>query len=369
MVGFTPARAALVSVLAATAWLALNVWLNYEGHLAGVFHTGRATGGTDGYRAKSDAGYDGQFYRMAAHDPLIRGPAVQHVDNPRLRWRRIGVPGLAALLSLGRDSWVDPAFVVVELAFVFLGAYWLAALAHRHGRSEAWGLAFLTVPAVAVSLDRMTIDLPLAALTIGLFVLPPYAILPILCAAPLVRETGMLLVAAMAVESVLRRDWVGTVIRIGCSLPALAWWAFVHSRTPADATSWLSTYPYSGLIERTMAGNGQPTHTAWLQLASAFEELAIVGIWLAIALSAYLAWRRRWGVPELAAILFAAFAATLGKYDIWSSAYAAGRTMSPLLVSLAVVALSTRRWGFAAPLGMVLPRIALQYEAQLASMF
>ncbi len=63
---------------------------------------------------------------------------------------------------------------------------------------------------------------------------------------------------------------------------------------------------------------------------------------------------------------FALFAAFLGKFDIWASAYATGRTMSPLLIFLGLFALKERRCIFAFPLLLILPRLALQYEAQLA---
>src|ERR1700693_1729107 len=118
-------------------------------------------------RVKDDVGYDGQFYRPIAHDPLIRRGFAAYVDNPSLRWRRIGVPGLAALLAFGNDGAVDFTYAAVQLVFVLLGAFWLARYAQDRHEHAAWGLAFLLIPAVAVSLDRMTIDLALGALKIG----------------------------------------------------------------------------------------------------------------------------------------------------------------------------------------------------------
>ena len=93
--------------------------------------------------------------------------------------------------------------------------------------------------------------------------------------------------------------------------------------------------------------------------------MALAGIWIALLLAGTLAWKRLLGLVEVTAILFAAFAGFLGKIDIWSSAYATGRTMSPLLLMLGLLALRERRVLFALPLLLVLPRIALQYEAQL----
>jgi hypothetical protein len=179
----------------------------------------------------------------------------------------------------------------------------------------------------------------------------------------------MILVAAWCVYSALRRNLIAAALGACCAIPALAWWAYVHSRTPPDGTPWLSTYPFSGIIERTVHGIGHPISSPWLRMAANLETAAIAGIWLALLLTFYLAWRsaleRRWELAALTAILFAVFSASLGRLDIWASAYATGRTMSPLLIMLGLLALRERRWLFALPLVLVLPRIALQYQAQL----
>jgi hypothetical protein len=365
-----PLIVAAIAVLSATAWLALNVAFNYGGNATGLFYTGAGAAlppqmESHTRRVEDRIGYDGQFYHLMAHDPLIRRGFLSFVDNPRARWRRIGVPGLAAFAAAGSERWVDWAYIGIQLAFVFAGVFWLSRYAQEQRWHPGWGLAFLAIPAVAVSLDRMTIDLPLAALCIGLVLYAErWAVYAILCAAPLIRETGMLLVIAWCVYAVIRRDWRAALLGGVSALPALGWWAYVQAHTPIDGTPWLAGYPFSGLIERTLPGLDAGS-TPWLRAASIFEELALLGMWLALALAFYLAWKRRWGLIELTAITFAVFAATLGKLDLWSSAYATGRTQSPLLIMLALVALRDRRWLPALPLLLVVPRIALQYEAQL----
>ncbi len=367
---------AAAAVLCAAAWLGINVAFNYGGHISGLFWTGSGASLppelSHTQRVGDPVGYDGMYYRLIAHDPLIRRGFSVYVDNPRLRWRRILVPGLAALLTAGSDRYVDFAYVAIEMGFVFLGAYWLGRFAQRQGARAAWGLAFLAIPAVAISLDRMTVDLPLAALTIGLMLYsdaqPRWPAYAMLLAAPLVRETGAVLVAAWCVYSALRRDWQAAIRGAACALPAVAWWAYVAGRTPGDgASGWIASYPFSGLVKRTLEGVTDPTSTLWLRAAAAFEELALAGFWLAILLALYLVWKRRTGLIEVTAMLFACFAATLGFVEIWGSAYATGRSMAPLLIALGLLALKERRMAFARPLWFVLPRIALQYEAQLKS--
>jgi hypothetical protein len=372
------------AMLLAAAWLCLNVAGNYDGHWSGLFYTGAKVAlpeSLDAHiqRVSDEIGYDGQFYHLIAHDPLIRRDFISYVDNPRLRWRRIGVPGLAALLVAGSDRYVDAAYIAIQLAFVLLGVYWLSRYAQEYGHHAAWGVIFLLIPAVLVSLDRMTIDLPLAALCVGFIWYAArleqasrparWPLYVILAAAPLVRETGMILVSAWCACSALRRDRRAAVLGACCAVPALAWWAYVHSRTPPDGTPWLSTYPFSGIIERTVHGIGHPISSPWLRTAANLETMANAGIWLALLMTFYLAWKlvleRRWELAALTAILFVLFSASLGRLDIWSSAYATGRTMSPLLIMLGLLALRERRWLFALPLVLVLPRIALQYQAQL----
>jgi hypothetical protein len=100
--------------------------------------------------------------------------------------------------------------------------------------------------------------------------------------------------------------------------------------------------------------------------AAITEEIANLGIWVAVILVLFVAVRRAWGLPETIAACFVLFAASLGRGDIWTSAYATGRTLSPLLIVLGAISLRARQPLFAAPLILVLPRIALQYEAEAA---
>jgi hypothetical protein len=162
------------------------------------------------------------------------------------------------------------------------------------GLHSAWGLTFLLIPAVAVSLDRLTIDLPLAAICIGLALYADAAdtgwqVYAMLCAAPLIRETGMILVVGWCVYRIVQRDARGAALGAVTAVPAVAWWGYVQTHTAPDGTDWFSSYPFSGIINRTLHGTGDPTSTPWLRAASVFEEVALAGMWLALGLAFYLA--------------------------------------------------------------------------------
>jgi len=349
-----PAGAAVLGAALGAAYMAANVLGNYGGNITGLFYTGPATplppalAGAHTFRVKDEKGYDAQYYHVIAHDPLNRAQSLQYVDNPRVRWRRIGVPGLAALFP--NPDW---AYVAIQLLFAFLGALWLGP----------WALAFLLIPAVLVSFDRLTVDLVLASLTIGFIRFRrPWAIL---LYAPLVRETGLVLIAAWCLWNALHRKWREAVIGAACAIPTLLWYLWGQLHTPPDGVAWLTPWPFSGLIARTLAGDSGPTTTLWLRAAHYSEGIALAGIWLALACGLWLLAKRPKGLLEITAILFVLFHSLIGRYDVWDTAYAAGRTMSPHLILLGLLAIRDRRPLFAAPLFLILPRLLLQYEAQL----
>ena len=245
------AKASNTEPALAAAWLAMDIAGAYGGDFSGLFYTGADStlpSELEAHTRRVDdpAGYDGQFYHLLAHDPLMRRGFAGHIDNLSLRWRRIGVPALAWLLAAGNDRVIDYAYVAIQLVFVWLGTYWLSRYAEAQGKHAAWGVAFLLIPAVPVSLDRMTIDLPLAALTVAFALYagspqraPLYAVL---ATAPLVRETGIILTAGWFAHSALRRDWRAMVCSALTALPTLCWWGYVRSQTSADGTNWYGAY-------------------------------------------------------------------------------------------------------------------------------
>ena len=354
---------------------ALTVHYNYQGNWTALFQTGPrrtiplALEFENIYKFEKTRGYDGQFYHYVAHDPLLTKGFSKHVDDPRLRWRRILVPGLAFLAAGGQQRLVDTAYLGVTLGFVFLGTYWLARYCCLHQTHPAWGLCFLVVPAVAISVERLTIDVALAALCVGFAVYavqPSWRLVTVLALAPLARETGIGLVLACGLAGLMKRRWGLTAVAFVSALPWLVWVAgFVHPRTRPDPFFWLSFYPFQGIFNRTLRFPGQliPDNvTAW---AAVFDYVAVLGMWLALAQVMMLLRSGKLDPVKLAMATYALLVIFVSSPRVWSEAYAFGRVFSPLLIFLGLQAIETRSRWLLLPLGLVALRVAAQLAAQL----
>mgnify|MGYP001445014919 CR=1 FL=1 len=231
-----PRRAALLTaaaaMLAALASQCLTVYANYHGQWTALFCVGETyAGGMNGlppaYVFSGSNGYDGQMYRVVAHDPWLKTDLWRSLDGPEHRYRRILMPALAWLLAGGRTEFIDAAYIALVLGFLGLGVYFLGLWLAREGLPAWTGAAFLLLPGVLISLDRMTPDIALYALTAALLSvwrgrLTPAAVF-ILAIAPLVRDLGVLLVAAAAASLALEKRWKQTGFALLCILPYAAW--------------------------------------------------------------------------------------------------------------------------------------------------
>ena len=376
---------AAVSAALVLALQALSVNLNYGGNWSGLFCHGQdfavppSLEKEEIYRFPG-SGYDGQFYHVIAHDPFFRRGLHRYVDDPRLRYRRILVPGLAHVLVGGRDSAVDTAYRAVVLLFLALGSFWLSRFASRHGRSPWWGLAFPLVPAAWVSIDRLTVDVALAALTVG-FVLhggerPGPVMLALLALAGLGRETGLLLPMAYGLFQLLRRAWRAAVLAGAAMVPAVAWFVFVNAHTEPRpyahdfvplrgiVSAWTSASPPA-----PVPGGLSPLMTRSKRIArvvdGVLEKVALAGAVLGIGLAAASARRRPQGPDALVALLFALMAVFVQRADHWSHAYDYGRVYSPLLVVLALRSLSSAAVLPAVPTLLMWPRLLFQVRTQV----
>lgn len=341
---------ALPAVLAVLAWQAITVQVNYQGNWTGLFRIGSQTNlpgavAQGAFRNPDPLGYDGQYYLILAHDPLLRQGAATYLDAPLLRARRILVPAAAWMLAAGRPRFIGGAYVFVILAFIFAGTYWLSLIFMFQGRNPAWGLCFLAVPPVLIAVDSMTIDVALAALTAGfawhLSTRRVPALWVILAAAGLVRETGLLLAAACVLASLYQKDWRKAALWATAALPAFCWYGYLHAVLPVGGApqpvvpNWMIPKLKVGILLRLFQPLPYPRFSALFRtLLRILDELALAAIIAAAAMAMARLRSVRPVAEKVALLLFVLLMLTITARGFWSSAYSFSRPFAPLFVLL-----------------------------------
>jgi hypothetical protein len=319
------------------------------------------------YLFPNSGGYDGQMYHYVAHDPLARTDIPRYMDSSRVRYRRILLPALAYLLALGRQGWIDFAYITANLLFLFAGAWWLSRYLELSGLPPQLAALFVLAPAALISLDRLTVDLAFTALCAGFALYlrrEQYSrAVTVLALACLTRDTGFVLAAAASLAFLIERKWSRVAATIGAAVPAAAWYLYVNSRTPAypnikagqltpfrgilDTLADPISYPFTGVLS---------TGLQWL------DRLALLGFLLAVLLSLWLVRRRGVGPMEAAMVLWSILGLCLPR-AFWEDSFSGARIFTPLMIYLFLVSAPLPRWLAMAPLLMVLPRVALQIFA------
>jgi hypothetical protein len=172
-------------------------------------------------------GYDGQFFAVLATDPLVLDPATaESLDAPSYRSRRILLPLVAWLVTLGRDSAAPFAYLVLCWGFGLAGVGLLAIWLERAGRSPWLALLYAASGGVVVSFLRATPDAAVTALVLaGLWAARTgrdRSALAALTAAALARETAVLAAVALAAVAGSRSRWHTALLLAVAVLSALA---------------------------------------------------------------------------------------------------------------------------------------------------
>jgi hypothetical protein len=379
---------AAAATLLAMAWSALTVRYNYGGNWTGLFCIGAQFSrppelDRNVWLFPQSYGYDGQFYRIIAHDPFFQRGWQRYVDAPRKRYRRIAVPMAARLFALGRQEWIDPAYIACVWAFLFLGAHWTARFARDCGRSEWWGLAYLLVPSTAISIDRMVTDMPLVTLGLGFLYflhrgLNRAACLPAawLCAAlaSLTRETGILFPLAYAAYLA----WSGLVSRVkprrealvqaaafsSAVVPFALWSLYVQAGLPATEPIARLPRPFVALLAAFPDPASYPLSGLALVAVRSIDYISLS--------SMLLCWFVVWFVREPVWKWIGAAFSLLGLFMTWQphttdfvEVFNYSRQYSPVLLILFLDALAASRWLILAPALPIVVRTGMQFASQI----
>ena len=361
---------AALAVFCALLWQSASVHCNYAGNWSALFCTGGIqrvppdlAAGT--YRFQHPYGYDGQFYRYIAHDPLFRKGYSAFIDDARLRYRRLLVPMLAWVLAAGRPQWIDFTFIAVVLASIGMGVYWSSRYAVLHRRHPGWGLVFLLLPATLSSMDRMLVDATLAALFAGFLVAAEQRserTLYILCLlACLTRETGFLIAGACVLYRLIERRYAAAAWFASATVPALAWYGFVALHTAPSQASNIVTWPLLGLLRRLFTIRSDPVLGTALQ---AIDALAVLGLLASFVLAGYWGWRKP-GPVRISVFLFLGLGLVLGSPNHMIEGFGYGRPVSPLLLFVSLEAIRTGAWFAMAPLLLITVSVGVYFASPL----
>jgi hypothetical protein len=319
------------------------------------------------YLFAQSKGFDGQFYHYMAHDPFLRSDLKDYFDDPGMRYRRIFVPLLAYGLALGGQERIDGAYLVVCLLSIGLGVYWSCRVAQNAGLAAGWGLLFLAMPAVPISIDRLVVDGALAALSAAFVYYSPapsWKLFVVLACAALTRDFGFLLVLAYCAYLASSREFRMAVVFLLSAAPALAWFAYVQAITKGKSYN-PALMPFWSILQAVAHPWKYPSGTPFRGAVVAADYLALAGVLLAVGLA--LIWFARGPRDPLriAAALFAMLALLLDINAQWQTIYNFGRYYTPMLLCLSGVAAGTRNPWVLVPLAMMLPRIAIQFAPQV----
>ncbi len=353
-----------MAVASVLLWQGANVRYNFGGNWTGLFCTGDSqrvppdlAAGT--YRFQQPSGYDGQFYRYIAHDPLFRKGYSGFIDDARLRYRRLLVPGLAWLLAAGCSEWIDFTFIAVVVASIGMGVYWSGRYLGLRGRHPGWGLVFLLTPAALTSMDRMLVDATLTALFAAFLCAAEegserrlYVLSMIAC---LTRETGFLMAGSCVLHWSIRRRYAKAACFATAGAPALAWYRFVALHTVGQPHAWGALrYALTGIFQRLLGAWLFRESTLGIAL-STIDAFAVLGLVASFVLAGYWCWRRQPGLVQISVLLFLGLGLVLGSPEYMAEAVGYGRPVSPLLLYVLLEAVRAGAWlALLAPLAVTL---------------
>jgi hypothetical protein len=351
--------AGLLAVLLILAWQGTVVYGARGGDWTALFCSGdrfpvpaELAGRT--YVFPNSSGYDGQFYRLVAHDPLLQRGYAGFMDSARYRYGRILVPLLAAAGGVAGPAFVDAAYIAVVVASIGLGVYWTALWLQSLGFTPMLGLVFLLAPATVTAVDRMTIDATLCALFAGYVYhwrrgdWTHVAVIGALAA--LTRETGLLLVAGAVAAAMSQREWKRAATFAATAMPALGWLGFVATRTPPSSGLGLITWPFAGVFAQFFVDRPFPGDIAAIVKAlQILDKAALAGLAAAAILAFVWVVREKFDAVGVTVLCFAVLGAVAGAGDILYEAFNYGRPISPLLLWLWVEAIRRRAWWAIAP--------------------
>ncbi len=357
----------------ALQWLIVHA--RFGGNWTGLFCTGStlpvpaALAGENIFVFRNSTGYDGQMYHYAAHDPLLRTEMWRHMDDARLRYRRILLPAVAFLLAGGRAGWIDRAYIGANLLFLCLGAWWLGRYLELWGLDPRWAALFVLSPAALISLERLTVDLAFTALCIGFALYmrlgrhgAAFALLVLAC---LCRETGFVLAGAACLASLVNRCFARAAGWAAGVAPAVLWYFYVSLRAPESAEIRLSRLvPFRGMLRALQEPVAYPFGEAVNVALGLLDRACVLALLAGFFGSLWLVRRNGFNWMRAAMLVWGLLAICLTP-GFFQDAYSTGRVFTPLVAYLVLDGYGAAGGRAAVPLLLMVPRYVVQVIGSL----
>jgi hypothetical protein len=357
---------------------ALTVYATYDGQWSALFCIGgeqsqhSLTSGL--WTFPGSRGYDGQWYRLVARDPWLETDVWRSIDDPRLRYRRILIPGIAWALGLAQPEWIDAAYFVTVIGLIFLGVYFTAEWIREQGQPPWLAAGFAIMPGTLISIDRMVVD-------IGLYTCIAAALLFwrrrnwIACwlagmLAFLDREIGLLLITALVLASLHQRAWRRAAVFATAAGPAAIWFLWVAAILPPTpqllplVPDWVLKWPIIGPF-RFILRPPEYLFDFLLRFATqTLDRLLIVGIIIGSILAIREIWRKPWTLDSLIMALYVPIFLFVSTPRFWADPYASARAFTPMVTLLAWRGLVSNTPTLYLPAGLMLLRTVWQLGPQ-----
>ncbi len=341
------------------------------GNLTGLFFAGARTPQPPELRPATflypnSTGYDGQFYRDMAHDPLLRKGYAKYLDEPGYRYRRILIPAIAAVLGAGSRRTVDFWCVAVTDIVLALGGVCFLELAA--GLCAPWlaALLYLLLPATVASTDRIVTDGPAVAGFLAAWLLYRNrriaALLAVLALLPLVRESAILVTAGVVLAFLRSGNVRRAALAALTVVPAAAWWGYVAVRAGITDPVRIFTIPVWPQVMRLFQIFPRPLPPAPRMAMQALDALGAACLLVALGWMGWVA-LRRWKDDTWLVLPSALLAACTGGWFVMSQPYDFLRVDSVLLAWTVLTMLAARRryavvYGIACSLPLLVYRAA-----------
>ena len=283
-------------------------------------------------------GYDGQFFYFAARDPFILGEARRSMDVPAYRYGRILYPWLAALFALGSPTLIPYTLVLVNLAGVLMGSYFVLRWLRDEGLNLWYAVIYGLLSGFILCLLRdLAGPVAMGFLVGGLYFISIRRLFTgsfFLGAALLTREVVLIVPAVFLLFALFRRQSGKRILAIILSFaPLLIWSGYVFSRFgnyPFREGEGNFGVPFAGVIDygkTILAASGRASEKVYLAVF-----LVVCFFSLLLAIREVIRSKDEISVSFLVFSLFPIFMTT----SIWVEPWSYGRVLLPAAVLLIV---------------------------------